>query len=99
MGVPVLAKQNNSSPNVQPNSSSHRFPIHRLEDSPLIAAYTGTSQAGKTRSRSATPAQEHLRRNISPHSRPSTPGRPQTPVNPGEIVWEVKKEYISTDQQ
>eukprot|EP00090_Calanus_glacialis_P035086 TRINITY_DN59974_c0_g1_i1.p1 TRINITY_DN59974_c0_g1~~TRINITY_DN59974_c0_g1_i1.p1 ORF type:complete len:172 (+),score=43.53 TRINITY_DN59974_c0_g1_i1:23-517(+) len=111
MGVPAWAKQHNSSPDTQPITSKNRFPIHRLEDSPVIAAYT--HQTARPRSRSAipttacppgsrsstaTPATACPPGSRSP-ARPSTPARPLTPVSPGEIVRQVKKEYVSLDQQ
>merc|ERR1712179_575387 len=106
MGVPVWARsnnsghENNSSHKIQPSTSSNRFPVHRLEDSPVIAVYTGTTHSSRPRSKSINPGQEcPPPRPPSPHSRPCTPGRSQTPVNPGEIVWEVRKEYFSSEQQ
>ena len=105
MGVPVWARQGATSD--QPSSDRHRpqFPIHKLDESPVIAAYTnqGSVKTVPVGSRPTTPSRAPTIRTVSRSSTPvhitSTPARGATPVNPGEIVWEVKREYTKEDSQ
>ena len=105
MGVPVWARQGATSD--QPSSDRHRpqFPIHKLDESPVNAVYTdqGSVKTVPVGSRPTTPSRATTIRTVSRSSTPvhitSTPARGATPVNPGEIVWEVKREYTKEDSQ